>query len=212
MKKIKLNKIRFSKKECFDITKAWLVLSLAFALLLGGISFFGFNLSKIFSFNFLILVFVSLLTVGLGFLLHELGHKFLAQYYGCQAEFRAFNQMLCLALLLALLVGFIFAAPGAVMISGHVLRKEYGKIALAGPLANYGLAFFFFIFSLIFPGLNFIFLKGLQINLWLGLFNLIPFWLFDGKKIFDWNKWIWILMLISGLFFYLTSQNLSLYL
>ena len=84
-------------------------------------------------------------------MLHELAHKFVAQKYGCVAEFRAFDQMLMLALGLAVLIGVIFAAPGAVMISGMVTRKENGYISVAGPLTNYILGVIFLLLLFVFP-------------------------------------------------------------
>ena len=198
MKKIKLNT---SKIELRDISKAWLVLSLAFAFVFSGISFFSGNLQNLFAFDFLRIFLISLFTAGLGFLLHELAHKFVAQHYGCVAEFRAFDQMLYLALGLAALVGFIFAAPGAVMISGMITRKENGIISLAGPTMNYLLALLFLGLTFLLPVWTFVFAIGFQINLWLGLFNLIPFGNFDGLKILNWNKIIWGLMVAFGVFF-----------
>ncbi|HLD72301.1 MAG TPA: metalloprotease [Candidatus Nanoarchaeia archaeon] len=198
---IKLGKINTSKIELIDITKAWLAISLAFALVYSGASLLGGDVVKIFSVNFLLIFLVSLFTAGLGFLLHELAHKFSAQHYGCTAEFRAFDQMLYLAVGLAALVGFIFAAPGAVMISGMVTRKENGIISLAGPLTNYVIALIFYGLNYLVPTLGFIFLTGFTINLWLGLFNLIPFGNFDGIKIFHWSTPLWLGMVVFGLGF-----------
>ncbi len=42
---------------------------------------------------------------------------------------------------------------------------------------------------------------GFQINMWLGLFNMIPFWLLDGKKIFAWDPKIWAVMTAIGGYF-----------
>ncbi|MBT4538796.1 hypothetical protein HOC32_00765, partial [Candidatus Woesearchaeota archaeon] len=151
--------------------------------------------------NFLIVFLISLFSLGLGFLLHELAHKFVAQHYGCVAEFRAWDQMLYLALGLALLVGFIFAAPGAVMISGMITRKENGIISAVGPLTNYILALFFFAIGFIVPGTqiwNLIVAWGFQINVILGVFNLIPFGPLDGLKVFRWSPYIWAIMFIPG--------------
>ena len=198
---ITLGKIKTSKNELVDITKAWLVLSLAFALVFSGITLMNGKVSQIFSPQFLILFLVSLFTAGLGFLLHELGHKIAAQRYGCQAEFRAFDQMLYMALGLAFLVGFIFAAPGAVMIAGRITHRENGIISLAGPAVNYVLAIIFLGLMTIVPDWTFIFSVGFQINLWLGLFNMIPFGNFDGIKIFRWNPYIWTAMVAFGVYF-----------
>jgi len=196
----KLGPIKTSKLELIDIFKAWIVLSLAFTFVLTGTSVLmgGFaSLSSIFSIGFLIIFGVSLFTGGIGFLFHELAHKFVAQKYGCAAEFRAFDQMLMLALGVAVFIGWIFAAPGAVMIVGHITRKENGVISLAGPLTNYVMAMIFFGLSLVIP----LFSIGFVINLWLGLFNMIPFGNFDGKKILHWNRYLWLAMVIFGVVF-----------
>lgn len=199
-KTIKLGKIRTSRIELIDIFKAWIAISLAFAFVYGGVSLINGNISNLFSLNFIIMFGISLFTAGLGFLFHELAHKFAAQKYGCVAEFRAFDQMLYLAVGLAFFIGFIFAAPGAVMIHGMITRKENGIISLAGPLTNYILAMIFLGLLISYPSLSMIFSVGFFINLWLGLFNLLPFGNFDGKKILNWNRVIWGLMVGFGVF------------
>ena len=54
----------------------------------------------------LIILLASLFTAGLGFLLHEMGHKIAAQHYGCEAEFRSDDSMLYLAVGMAFVIGF----------------------------------------------------------------------------------------------------------
>ena len=198
---IRLGKIKTSKIELIDITKAWIALSLAFAFVYSGITLLDGTFSKIFSTSFLLIMLISFFTAGLGFLLHELAHKFVAQKYGCLAEFRAFDQMLYLAVGLAILTGFIFAAPGAVMIAGNITRRENGIISAVGPITNYVLAMIFLILANFLPALNVIWLTGFGINMWLGLFNMIPFLNFDGKKIWDWSIPIWLAMVGFGVFF-----------
>src|SRR3989344_6005937 len=113
---ILFGKIKTSRTEIRDIAKSWVILSLAFAFLFSNLNLFSgnFSLLRLFSWDFVFLFLISLGTAGLGFLLHELAHKFVAQRYGCAAEYRAFDQMLYLALGLAVIIGFLFAAPGAV--------------------------------------------------------------------------------------------------
>jgi Zn-dependent protease len=213
-KTILLGKIKTSKIELVDIAKAWLAISLAFAFVLTNTSLIDGTISNAFSFQFLLYFVIALFTAGLGFLFHELAHKFAAQKYNCVAEFRAFDQMLYLAVGLAFFIGFIFAAPGAVMISGRITRKENGIISLAGPAINYILALiFFFLMAYIStsPLLANVFFIGFFINAWLGLFNLIPFGNFDGLKIFHWNRVLWAVMVGIGLIFvFMRSELLSL--
>ena len=168
-------KITTSKKEIVDITKAWLAITVAFAIVLSK--------SEL---SFVQAVLVSAVAVGLGFLLHELGHKIVAQYYRCFAEFRSFDSLLLLAIAMSFF-GFVFAAPGAVMIHGYVNKERNGKISIAGPAINIALALVFLILTFIF-GSNIVLMYGFRINVWLALFNMIPFGNFDGAKIFRWNK------------------------
>lgn len=179
--------IKFSRIELRDLSKAWIAISIAFAIAFsGGIFYITPDVS------FLQSIFFAAVTVGTGFLLHELGHKIIAQKYGCFAEFRADNMMLVVAILTSFF-GFIFAAPGAVMIAGRVSKERNGKISIAGPLVNIILGLIFMTLALVvnqgfFGGL---FSFAFFINSWLAVFNLIPLWILDGKKVLDWNKWIY---------------------
>lgn len=194
--------IRFSKKELQDLSKAWIAISLAFAIVLTG---------DLFSFHFLTSLFIAAITVGTGFLFHEMGHKVVAQRYGCWAEFRADNTMLIIALLLAFFLKAVFAAPGAVMIMGRVSKERNGKISLAGPAVNIAFAVLFLIVLYLLPQgfLSTVASFGFMINSWLALFNLIPFWILDGKKIFDWNKGIWGAAAAIAVFFVFLGFNLA---
>ena len=184
-----------SRTEIIDILKAWVAISIAFAVVLSNRNIIAGSFIS----NFLL----SALTVGVGFLFHELSHKVVAQRYGAIAEFRAFDYMLVLAIAMSFL-GFVFAAPGAVMIAGGKINiKRNGKISVAGPITNLVLAIIFFIImKLDFSNMvNTIGQYGFLINSWLALFNMIPVWNFDGRKIFVWNKAVWISVVGIALIF-----------
>jgi len=196
--------MKFSQREKKDLFYAGLMISLAFAILLGG----GYQ--SLLSFNSgLINAFVAaFFTAGIGFLLHEIMHKYAAQSYGLRAEFKAFYNMLWIALGSSLF-GFIFAAPGAVFISGaNISREKNGKISLAGPMTNIVLAIIFLIALLIVGKggvLGEVFGFGLTINALLGAFNMIPIMPFDGAKIVAWNKGVYYITLIAAVGLYLGS-------
>ena len=176
-KQVRLGRISTSRIEIRDILKAWLAVSIAFGIVLST-SFPDFFQKFI----------IAALTVGIGFLLHELGHKLVAQRYGCFAEFRSFDNMLVLAVLMSFF-GFVFAAPGAVMISGRVNSRKNGIISAAGPLVNLILALLFLpLFLVSSKFFHMLALYGFVINSWLALFNMIPVWMFDGHKIWKWSK------------------------
>ena len=74
--------------------------------------------------------------VALSFIGHELGHKIVAQKFGMWSEYRMFPMGLALSLVMSL-VGFLIAAPGAVMIRGNgITNEENGRISIAGPAVN----------------------------------------------------------------------------
>ncbi|MBW3016730.1 M50 family metallopeptidase, partial [Candidatus Woesearchaeota archaeon] len=160
-KPIKIGPLNTSKTELKQLALAWFAVSIAFANVLSGMNFSQYI-------EFFI---ISAVAVGAGFLLHELGHKVVAQKYGCFAEFRAFTSMLVFAVVLSF-TGFVFAAPGAVMISGRPGHKQNGLISLAGPLVNLALAFVFFIVLIVAAmfGIEFIAILssyGFLINTWI---------------------------------------------
>jgi Zn-dependent protease len=181
---------KLSRAEFIDLSKAWIALSIAVAIVVHN----GLSISV----DFFIAVLIAAVTVGIGFLLHELAHKFVAQRYGCTAAFRADDRMLLFAIALSF-VGLLFAAPGAVVISGTVTRRENGLISVAGPWTNIVLAIFFLGLQQSAPFLEIVWNFGFKVNIWLALFNMIPFWILDGKKVFDWDKIVWGATVAVGL-------------
>jgi Zn-dependent protease len=176
----------FSSHEIRDIIISMLVIAIAFAIV-----FSARNIGLAIS-----LIPVSLVAVGLAFVLHELAHKFVAIRYGYRAEYKMWIQGLFLALITSFF-GFIFAAPGAVYIHGYNIKKEEnGKISLAGPLTNIILAILFILFL---TNVTYsqsylrIVLLGVSVNSFLAIFNLLPIAIFDGAKVFRWNPIVWAL-------------------
>lgn len=174
--------MRVSRRELRDLVAAWLLLGLAFALFRVRVSpttmadVLG---SQFFAREFLL----SLATVGVAFLLHELAHKVVAVRFGQDAEFRADYGMLGLAVAGGL-AGFLFAAPGAVHHRGFITPKENGLIALAGPLTNVALAVVSFALVPVAPAIG---NYGLFINVLLAGFNMIPFGPLDGATVLEWS-------------------------
>jgi Zn-dependent protease len=192
--------LTFSDRELRDLAIAWVALGVAFAVFFAG---GGQGLLALLSQGgFVAAVVVSLLTAGLGFLLHELAHKVVAVRFGQVAEFRADYGMLFLAVVSAL-AGFIFAAPGAVYHRGVLSDKEHGLIALAGPAVNLALAVVFVPVFLVgaVAGSSFFSLvgsRGVAINLFLAAFNMIPFGALDGKTVLGWSTPVFVAVFVPS--------------
>jgi Zn-dependent protease len=196
--------IRFTSREIMDIIISMSVIALIFAYL-----FSGRNLS---SPEFYYLIPITFIAVGLGFVLHELAHKFMANSYGFYAEYKLWVEGLILAVITAAF-GFVFAAPGAVYIHGEYISKEQnGKISLAGPATNIILAGVFFLLMYYFQSVPLLVLLGVlgfTVNSFLALFNLIPFSILDGAKVFRWNPIIWVsVTAVAGLMVFYSFTGL----
>ena len=67
-------------------------------------------------------------------ILHEMGHKFVAMWFGLGATFHAAYTWLLLGILLKILnTGLIFFIPGYVSMSGTGLPLQMALVAFAGP-------------------------------------------------------------------------------
>ncbi len=195
---------RFSSAEMTDLFLSLMALVIAFSML---------GERRLPAVEVLV---ISAVGVGSGFLLHELSHKFVAQRFGYFAEYRA-NRMGLVLIVLMAFAGFIFAAPGAVMIrkasvpQDFYLQDPIGQeelksqarweelcISLAGPMTNILLAAIFFLLlasgeaGFLAGAANF----ALFINLTLAAFNLLPFGPLDGKKILDSNRLVWAVVAV----------------
>ena len=197
---------KFTSNEIRDLIISFFVISLSFTIL-----FVGRTLNGIWFFLPMVMV-----GVGLGFILHELGHKFASMRYGYWAEYKLWPVGLVIALISSF-VGFVFAAPGAVYTYGNYIDYEKnGKISIAGPVVNIILALIFLaVATIIYPFLNpidltsqIIFLTcslGFSINSYLAVFNMIPIWNLDGSKVLRWNGVIWFVTIaIAGAMTYLS--------
>ena len=156
---------------------------------------------------------VSIVLVGTAFLPHELAHKFVAIRKGQFARYILWVRGLMFTLL-TMVIGIGLIVPGFVAIvpmKRQMDKKDLGLVAFAGPAINAIIGTIALIFGLlshysvlILPPLlaspN-IFILVAQFNGLIALFNCIPVWQLDGKKILNWNK---------AAFFALVAVNLAL--
>jgi len=186
-------------KELKDLIISALVLAIAFGIALSGgyRAFFA-------PWSLVIVILMSIVAVSLGFVLHEIGHRFIARRFGCFAEYTMWPTGLILAIVVSFF-GFVFAAPGAVMIyprsdawgRATLTKRKIGLISITGPVMNLCLALVFILLNTVYPML--LFSLGARINTWLAVFNLIPFGPLDGAKIFRWHKGAWLATIAVGI-------------
>jgi len=175
--------ISFSDVEIKHLLISVLALILAFSMMLWS---FGEGYRLEFAFA------AAVIAVGTGFLLHEMAHKFVAQRFKCWAEYR-YSPFGLLLTVVSALAGFLIAAPGAVFISGNVTRRENGLISIAGPGTNLAIGAMILPIALfVIPEFGGLLLFVAYINLFLGIFNMLPVPPLDGSKIYPWNLLVYI--------------------
>jgi Zn-dependent protease len=136
------------------------------------------------------------------FLAHEIAHKIAAQRAGLWAEFRltTWGAVLTFA---SVFLPFKMISPGAMMIGGQPSNaKDMIKISIAGVIVNLIFSVTFLSIAITVP-MTIPFYAGLAfltyINAFMALFNLVPFGILDGYKVFSLNKKIWAALFIPSL-------------
>ena len=143
-------------------------------------------------------VFAVLMTAS--FLTHELAHKVMAQQAGMWAEFRLTTWGAVLTFV-SVFLPFKMIAPGAMMIGGQApTAKDMIKISIAGVITNmiFAATFLSLAFSLPIPEYVWVLFFAAYINSFMAVFNLVPFGVLDGYKLFLLNKKIWLVAFVPS--------------
>lgn len=191
-KMVFLGELFMKSVERNDLIVSWLGLSVAFALAMGG-GFLGIT-------SFPVAFPLALVAVGTAFIFHEIAHRNTARKFGFHSEYRVWQVGLIFAILLSF-TGFVFAMPGATYILGAPNRKQNGIISVAGAVVNilFGLGFSLLYFLNLGDWLSMVFYFGAYINFFIAMFNMLPIWILDGKKVLAWNGIVWAVVFFSGL-------------
>ncbi len=184
---------RFSKEELRDLGISILVYTVAFSIYSVRDGYLG-NLPLYF------VVLTSFLVAIFAFLVHEMAHRYLANRYGGAAAFKMWPPGALIALLSSLF-GVIFAAVGAVYINGVYDREKLGKVSLAGPATNMAIGIVFYAVYIFSPfrTLAEISIFIATLNFFMGFFNLLPIPPFDGFKVWQWSKDVYIVSIAISL-------------
>jgi Zn-dependent protease len=187
---------QFGPSELLQILIAWIVLSVGITYRYLGDFLNGVPGSSDY-------VAAGFIATATGFILHEMGHKYVAVSRGYVAHFRIWmwGLVLTIAIVAFSRGGFVFGAPGAVYIAPAAIGYTYGSvihdpekenmiISAAGPGINLAFALVFlalFLFSVPNTFISTVGLFGFSLNVGLGSFNMIPIPPLDGSKIFRKN-------------------------
>ena len=174
---------------------AALIIAIGFSIGLYGNYFGGFTFTWTLG---LMAAFAVLMTASV--LTHEMAHKIIAQRDGMWAEFRLVTWGVVLTFI-SIFLPFRMIAPGAMMISGSADKNSIVRISLAGAITNIILStgILGVAFALLPSTFALMLFFAAYINAFLAVFNLLPFGILDGAKVFRYNKKLWVLAFIPSL-------------
>jgi Zn-dependent protease len=143
-------------------------------------------------------VFAVIMTAS--FLVHEIAHKIVAQKKGLWAEFRL-TTWGALLTFVSIFLPFRLISPGAMMIAGSPNGDDIVKISIAGPVTNimFSSALLGIAVALYPNPYSSMLFFAAYIDAFMAVFNLIPFGILDGYKIFSFNKKLWALAFIPSI-------------
>jgi len=199
------DKLKISNQELSHLGIAWFIFIIAFMPQIFIGTYRITNNSDFALLNVSIIAFA----LGFSFIFHEMGHKFAAQYFKAKAEFKLDPRGLLISAV-SIALGFYLLAPGAVFWESNLSKYSdiRGRVSASGPIVNLHLAclsigLFIFKDGAALHGIGSIeyilYTFGyisLILNVYLGLFNMIPVWILDGKKIYEWSEMVWFSYLV----------------
>ena len=192
--------VLFTKEEIRNLIIAFVALTICFSIATAGL-----NVHR-----FISILPIIIVGVVIGSLSHELGHKYVAMKYNCDAEFKLWPLGLVISFVTSFF-GFVFASPGSIQIHPENRSDEInGRILIAGPMTNIALALIFIAvavllyplksYSEIFNLIYLVCVVGFSVNSFLATFNLFPIYSLDGTKVLKWNAGIWFIAIaIAGI-------------
>ena len=216
-----LDRLHLSVNEISELGIGWLLMCgiLLYLMYRNGLLEWGLGINSL-----LESVILYFFVLGISFFTHELMHKFTAIRFGAKASYHISREGLFFTLI-SVFIGFPILTIGAVYWWGEAAysTRLRGRVSAAGPISNLILIGFSYIlmgFSVVMlsisPDLSlFLFQIGsmsVSLNVFLGLFNLLPIGVLDGAKVLDWDGRIWLALVGSFLVIGIFSGGFGLFL
>ncbi|MDO9323753.1 MAG: hypothetical protein Q7T80_02225 [Methanoregula sp.] len=198
-KKKRALKAEISKEIVFGFTQRELGVITVGALIIGLLFFFAartpFDLTT---------VIIYIVMGGVALCAHEIAHWYLNRKYECSTEVQFWGLGSIIMFLTAWLFGNVFAQPTLTVVRSRIPleKRSLGLIMLSGPVFSILIA----IACLFLIPLGGVFrtagMLGFSINLLAGVFELLPITPCDGKEVYTWNKFVWVLIFIPLVLIY----------
>lgn len=197
-------------KEFFHVAFAFAIMFLVFFLTTrqyfsyAAVSIAGGEIVAFTDLDRLVFPIVTAILASSGFLIHEFAHRQVGRKYKLPAKFRLLTVGILVTvfgLIMYFYFGFPpFALPGAVVVIGLENRDQAGKCKIAGPLSNCIISFVLVPVFLVFLGVDarlaLVLLLGAYVNTFLGVFNMLPVGMLDGRNIISWNRRAYLILMV----------------
>lgn len=200
-------------EEIRDMAISIVALGLAFAVLFFGDGEPGFLATP----EVLPALVAATALAAVSFLPHVFSHRVSSRAIKAYGEYSMWKPGIVITVLSPFVGPFVFAATGGMEMftkkgeryghwEPHLDIEQIGLVAVLGPLMNVMMAVIFAFlagaFTVTVQGQNLFFL-GTQMNAFLAVSTMLPFYPLDGYKILRWETPIWIFVMVLSLLLFL---------
>jgi Zn-dependent protease len=147
---------------------------------------------------------VFIVVAGFALTLHDMAHRYVAWKHKTTSEYQVWWLGSLIMFFTAGLFGVVYATPSRLRLDkkAPLTKRQKALIHGAGPLMSFTV---FLAFALLIPMGSWalkIGILGCSMNLLVAVYTMMPFDPMDGKKVFDWNRWLWLAAFLPLLVLY----------
>lgn len=147
---------------------------------------------------------VYILVAGVAVILHDLAHRYVAWRYGVTTEYKFWFLGTIIMFITAIFFHVVYSSPSRLAINDpeKLTVKQQAIVYGSGPVVSL-IVFVAFLALVPFGGFAAtVGLLGATMNLLTAVYALMPLEPMDGRKIYKWNKGIWLVLFVPMLALY----------
>jgi hypothetical protein len=150
--------------------------------------------------TWLIYIFVA----GLAVSLHDLVHRYMAWRHGVVTEYKFWFLGTFIMFFTAILFGVVYSSPSRLAINDPktLNPKQQAIVYGSGPLMSFAVFAAFLALVPLGGEVATIGLLGASMNLLTATYAMMPFEPMDGRRVYNWKKWLWGVPFVSLLALY----------
>jgi Zn-dependent protease len=147
---------------------------------------------------------IFIIVAGFALTLHDLAHRYMAWKHNVTSEYQVWWLGSIIMFITSVAFYTVYASPSRFRLDkqADLSSKERALIHGMGPLTSF---IVFLAFALLVTSDGSVMKIGIlacSINLLIATYGMMPFDPMDGKKVYEWNRWVWLVTFIPLIMLY----------